>query len=159
MRNTAVQERLFSESRDKPEEALKFAISFEKGVQQKKSITATTKGINMKQEPVAAVEKSNECYKCGKAPFPTAHQKICKARGVDCRKYGKTEHYARMCKSKAAVEQKPQTVMKKVNAVRQRSSWRTSNESREEVEVLHVEDEIVRGGKKLFVLKGTFNRK
>ena len=63
MRNTVVQERLFTEPKDNPEEALKFAVAFEQGAQQKKTICI--KPTNIKEEPVFAVEKSNECYKCG----------------------------------------------------------------------------------------------
>ena len=41
MKNTAVQERLLTEPRDIPEDALKFAIAFEQGVQQKRNIVKT----------------------------------------------------------------------------------------------------------------------
>ena len=37
MKNVVVQERLFTEPKDNPEEALKFAIAFEQGAQQKKN--------------------------------------------------------------------------------------------------------------------------
>ena len=37
MKNTAVQERLFTEPKDNPEEALKFAVAFEQGAQPKKN--------------------------------------------------------------------------------------------------------------------------
>ena len=73
MQNVTVQERLFTEPRDDPEDALKFAIAFEQGVHQKQAICV--KPTNIKQEPVAAIEKNNECYKCGESPFSPAHQK------------------------------------------------------------------------------------
>ena len=38
MKNMVVQERLFTEPKDNPEEATKFAIAFEQGTQQKKTI-------------------------------------------------------------------------------------------------------------------------
>ena len=61
MKNTNVQERLFTEPRDDPEEALKFAIAFEQGVQQKKAI-CTRGQITIKGEPVMAVESDKDCY-------------------------------------------------------------------------------------------------
>ena len=63
MKNTAMQERLFTEPKDNPEDALKFAVAFEQGAYQKKTICVKT--TNIKEEPVFAVEKNNECYKCG----------------------------------------------------------------------------------------------
>ena len=156
MRNTVVQERLFTEPRDNPDEALKYAIAFEQGVQQKRTIC--TKQPTVKEEPVAVVEKNAECYKCGETPFSVAHQKVCKAKSVECRKCGKTGHYARMCRSKTPVNKYPQQGKRRVNAVQKQNSWSSSGESEEEVEVLHIDD-IVNSASKPFVLKGTFNRK
>ena len=95
MKNTLVQERLFTEPKDNPDEALKFAVAFEQGAQQKKTICVKT--TNIKEEPVFAVEKNTECYKCGEKPFITGHQKTCKAKNVEYRNCGKMGHYARMC--------------------------------------------------------------
>ena len=70
MKNTALRERLFTEPRDKPEHNIKFAIASEQGVQQVKLITTVTKNVTVKEEPVAAaVERTNECYKCSEALF------------------------------------------------------------------------------------------
>ena len=67
MKKTLVQEKLFTEPKDNPEKALKFAIAFEQGTQQKKTLCVKTP--NIKEEPVFAVDKNNECYKCGEKPF------------------------------------------------------------------------------------------
>ena len=90
MKNVVVQERLFTEPKDNPEEALKFALASEQGAQQKKTICVKT--ANIKEKPVFAVEKNNECYKCGEKPFVMGHQKVCKAKSVECRNCGKTGH-------------------------------------------------------------------
>ena len=73
MKNTLVQERLFTEPRNNPNEALKIAVAFEQGAEQKKTICVKTANIN--EEPVFAVEKNTECYNCGENPFIMGHQK------------------------------------------------------------------------------------
>ena len=82
MKITAVQEKLFTEPKDNPEEALKFAVAFEQGAQQKKTICLKPTTTFIKEEPVFAMEKTNECYKCGEKPFVAGHQKICRAKNV-----------------------------------------------------------------------------
>ena len=160
MKNTAVQERLFTEPKDNPEEALKFAVAFEQGAQQKKTIclkpTTTT---TIKEEPVFAVEKTNECYKCGEKAFVAGHQKICRAKNVQCRNCGKMGHYGRMCRIKQPETKQKTPYQKKVNVIQKKTEWSSSeNESGEEVEILHI-DEEKRSINKPFVLKGRFNRK
>ena len=59
MQNVTVQKRLFTKRRDDPEDAFKFALAFEQGVHQEKAIGV--KPTNVKQVPVAAIEKNNEC--------------------------------------------------------------------------------------------------
>ena len=53
---------------------------------------------NIKEEPVFAVEKNNECYQCGEKPLTMGHQNICQAKHVECRNFETTGHYARMCR-------------------------------------------------------------
>ena len=158
MKNTLVQERLFTEPKDNPDEALKFAVAFEQGAQQKKTFCIKT--TNIKEEPVFAVEKNTECIKCGEKPFIMGHQKTCKAKNVECRNCGKMGHYARMCRMKQPETNKNRTnTRKKVNAVHPKSPWSSSeDDTGEEVEVMHI-DNIERGENKPFILKGTFNRR
>ena len=78
MKNTVGKERLFTEPKDIPEDALNFAVAFEQGAQQKKTICV--KPASLKEEPVFAVEKTNECHKYEEKPFFAGHQKIFKAK-------------------------------------------------------------------------------
>ena len=156
MKNTVVQERLFTEPKDTPEEALKFAVAFEQGTQQKKTIWL--KPTTMKEVPVVAVEKPNECYKCGVKPFVAGHQKICRSKNIQCRNCGKMGHYGRMCRIKQPETKQKARYQKKVNVVQQKTEWSSSeDESGEEVEMLHI-DEEKSSPNKPFVLKGKFNK-
>ena len=157
IKNTLVQERLFTEPKDNPEEALKCVVAFEQGAQQKKTIRVKTRKI--KEEPVFAVYKNSECYKCGEKPFTMGHQKICKAKNVECRNCGKTGHYARTCRMRQPETRQNKTnTRKKVNVVHPKSHpWSSSeDESGEEIEVMHI-DYMEKGTNKPFVSKGTFN--
>ena len=93
-----IQERLSTEPRDDPEEALKFAIAFEQGVRQKKAI-CTRGQVTIKEEPVMAVESDKDCYKCDDN-FVIGHQRNCKAKNIECQKFGKAGHFTRLCKIK-----------------------------------------------------------
>ena len=93
MKNTLVQERLITVPKDNPQEALNFAIAFEQGAQQRKTIRVKTTNL---KKTVFAVEKNKECYKCGEKPFTMGRQKTCETRNVEFRNCGKTGHYACM---------------------------------------------------------------
>ena len=63
-----------------------------------------------------------------------------------------------MCRLKTSETNKNNTANRKVNAIRTKSPWSSSEEeSAEEIEILHVDRETPKN--KLFVLKGKFNRK
>ena len=95
-KKTFVQEIWFTELKDNPEEALKLAIAFEQGAQQKKLFVC--KQSSIKEEPVFAVEKNNECCKC-EEPFTMGHRKICSGKKtLSTETVEKTRHYARMCR-------------------------------------------------------------
>ena len=90
-----------------------------------------------------AVEKINECYKCGEKPFAAGHQNIFNAKIVQCRKCGRMGNYARMCRIKQTdARQNKMPKQKKVSAVQSKTAWGSSeDESREEVEVFHIDEE------------------
>ena len=62
--NTVVQEKFFTDTKVNQEDALKFAVAFERGAHRSETICVNTTNL-----PVFAVEKSNECYKDGEKPF------------------------------------------------------------------------------------------
>ena len=63
-----------------------------------------------------------------------------------------------MCRLKTSETKKKNTANRKVNAIRTKSPWSSSEEeSAVEVEILHIDGETPKN--KLFVLKGKFNRK
>ena len=138
MKNTLVQERLFTEPKNSPVKALKFAFAFEQGAKQTKAICVKTTP-NIKEEPVSAVEKNNECYKCGEKPPILVHQKVCKATNAQCRNCRKTRYYARMCRRRKPETKPNKTVSSRiVNVVHQKIAWSSSQEeSIEEVQVQH----------------------
>ena len=88
------------------------------------------------------------------------HQKICKAKNVECRNCGKTGHYARMCRMRQPeAKQNKTNTRKKVNMVHPRNTWSSSeDEWGKEIKVMHL-DIIERGVNKPFVSRGTFNRR
>ena len=69
MNNKTVQQRLCTEPKEEPEEALKFAVAFEEGISQQKSFSG---GNETKAEPVYQINErvKNPCTRCG-AEFTT----------------------------------------------------------------------------------------
>ena len=65
MQNKTVQERLCTEPKEQPQEALLFAIAFEEGISQQKNFVGDAE---IKMESVLAVERQstrNPCTRCG----------------------------------------------------------------------------------------------
>ena len=153
MRNAMVQERLLTEPKDSPEEALRFAIAYEQGVQQKRHIG---KVVCIKDEPIFAVEGTRDCQRCGAKSFTMAHLKICKARNEKCNKCQKVGHFAKFCRTKRF-----DTRPKRVQVVKKQHGWdSTSTEEDDEAEtqVLHLTEENQQT-QKPFILKGKLNGK
>ena len=73
MNNPVVQEKLCTEPKSSYVDALQFAIAFERGVNQKRTIAK--KETQIKEEPIQWVDKKNSCYRCGAMDFNTAHLK------------------------------------------------------------------------------------
>ena len=155
-----MQERLCTEPKEEPHEALRFAIAFEEGISQQKNFAGYSE---TKAEPVMAVEgrtSRNPCTRC-RFEFSQNHLATCKAKIEKCRKCGVTGHFARMCKrprianSRGVGRNTNTGNMRRVNLIE-----RDNNQSEECSEwdddnvVLHVNGV----GVKPFVMRGKINR-
>ena len=82
MHNKTVQERLCTEPKEQPQEALRFAIAFEEGISQQKSIGGNT---DIENEPVYAIDNKNRipCTRCG-LELVTNYLAVCKAKNEKC---------------------------------------------------------------------------
>ena len=96
MKNLTVQERLCTEPKKTPEEALDFAIAFEEGTLRQKSYGETK--IEIKAEPICAINKKKDCLRCGIANFTIEHLKVCRAKGKQCNKCGIMGHFGKVCR-------------------------------------------------------------
>ena len=67
MANKQAQEKLCTERKEMPAEALHFAKAFENGLKSRKSHAYINKEPKVKEEPIFAVSNSNsrECWRCG----------------------------------------------------------------------------------------------
>ena len=105
MNNKKVQEKLCVEPFDDPQDALKYAISYEEGVKSQKTMgigVAESSKTAIKTEPVCAVEKVNkrECFRCGVGNFTTDHIKKCPATNHKCEFCDITGHLEKCCNQK-----------------------------------------------------------
>ena len=69
------------------------------------------------------------------------HERNCKAKNIECRNCGEKGLFARICKTKVSDQKEQIVTKKKVNVIRQQNSRSSSEESGEEVEVLHIDEE------------------
>ena len=81
MKNNKVQEKLCVEHSNDPQDALKYAISYEEGVKRQKTMgagVAESSKVAIKTEPVCVVERVNkrECFRCGVGNFTTDHKEM-----------------------------------------------------------------------------------
>ena len=100
MNNKTVQERLCTEAKNDPQEAFRFAVAYEEGVNQHKTYEGRNAYQEIKQEPVfARNERKNPCTRCG-LEFSNRHSAECKAKPERCRNCALIGHFAfaRMCK-------------------------------------------------------------
>ena len=79
MKNTLVQERLFTEPEDNPEGRWNLRLLLSKGPNRRKRKQFASKAKYQRRAGIRS-RKNNECYKCGDKPFTRGHQKICKAK-------------------------------------------------------------------------------
>ena len=101
MSNKQVQEKLCTEPKDNPLDALQFAIAFEDGLKRQKTYGYIGQETRVKEEPVCAIsgnrQNNRECWRCGAGNFTLEHTKICKATDVKCNYCGKRGHLERVC--------------------------------------------------------------
>ena len=150
IKNLAVQEKLCTEPKASPKDALDFAIAYEEGTLQQK-LYGDTK-VSVKSEPICVVTKKKGCLRCGTENISMEHLKVCPAKGKKCNKCGILGHFGRVCRK----QQKPQTPQKqaprRVNGVDEESD---NQDEKEEQYVLGIDG----GGSPSFMMKGKINRK
>ena len=102
MANKQVQEKLCTEPKETPAEALQFAIALEYGLKRQKSYGYINQEPKIKEEPICAVSSSNsrECWKCGAGNVTLDHLKRCKAPEAMCNYCGRKGHLERVCNPK-----------------------------------------------------------
>ena len=97
-----VQQKLCTEPKETPAEALQFAIAFEDGLKRQKSYGYNIQEPKVKEEPTCAVSSSNprECWRCGAGSFTLDHLKRCMAPEAMCNYCGRKGHLERVCNQK-----------------------------------------------------------
>ena len=103
MSNNQVQERLCTEPRENPRDAIQFAIAFEEGIRRQKTIGQPCASVKVKEEPVFMVaghKDKKECWRCGAGHFTAAHLKVCRAPETNCNYCGIKGHFEKCCNSK-----------------------------------------------------------
>ena len=97
--NKQVQEKLCTEPKETPAEALHFAIAFEDGLKRQTSYGYINQEPRLEDEPVCAVSTSNssECRRCGAGNITLNHLQRCKATEATCNNCGRKGHLERVC--------------------------------------------------------------
>ena len=92
--NKQVQEKLCTEPKETPAEALHFAIAFEDGLKRQKPYGYINKETKVKEEPICAVGNSNsrECWRCDAGNFTLGNLKRWKAPDARCIYCGRKGH-------------------------------------------------------------------
>ena len=97
MNNKTVRQRLCTQPKDTPDEALRFAVEFEESISQQRNFDGEAEKI--KNEPTCSIDErpKNPCTRCC-LEFVRNHWSTCKAKNQRCRNCGGIGHLARMCK-------------------------------------------------------------
>ena len=153
MKNLAVQEKLCTEPKTTPKDALEFAIAYEEGTLRQKSYGENK--VTIKSEPICTVTgKKKDCLRCGKENFSMEHLKVCPAKGKQCNKCGVTGHFGRVCRRAPKQQNTQKQPPRRVNWV---------EEEQEDDEDKEDEEQYVLGidgnGSPPFMMKGKINRK
>ena len=102
MDNKQVQEKLCTEAKENPVDALQFAIAFADGLKRQKSYGNISQESNVKVEPICAVSTSQqrECWRCGAGNFTLNLLSKCNAPNAMCNYCGRKGHLERVGKQK-----------------------------------------------------------
>ena len=159
MNNKSVQQKLCTEPRDDPQEAFRFAVTYEEGINQHKEYEKPTKEI--KSETVYAVaERKNPCTRCG-LEFSQNHLAVCRAKNERCRNCSTIDHFARTCKCPKSSNIKGRgnftgkSVMRRVNLIEQEANQSEESTETEDNMVLHIGGD----GSQPFIMKGKINNR
>ena len=159
MANKQVQEKLCTEPKETPAEALQFAIAFEDGLKRQKSYGYINQEPKVKEEPICAISSNNntrECWRCGAGNFTLDHLKRCKAPEAMCNYCGRKGHLERVCNQKKKdtypKNGKPRRFGNRVQLVDQEES---DNEDEDNYMVLNVEGN--ESDSKPFYMEGFIN--
>ena len=102
--NKHVQEKLCTEPKHNPADALQFAIVFEDGLNRQTTYGYINQETKIKEEPVCSVsgakQNNRECWRCGAANFTQDHLNRCKAPNSMCTYCGKKGHLEKVCNQK-----------------------------------------------------------
>ena len=153
MKNLAVQEKLCTEPKTNPKDALEFAIAYEEGTLRQKSYGESK--VTIKSEPICTVAgKRKDCLRCGKENFSMEHLKVCPAKGKQCNKCGIMGHFGRVCRRATKQQNTQKQPPRRKNWIEEEPE---DNEDKEEEEqyVLGIDG----NGSPPFMMKGKINRK
>ena len=153
MKNLAVQQKLCTEPKATPREALEFAIAFEEGSLRQKSYGESK--IEIKTEPVCNVIKRKDCLRCGMENFTMEHLKVCRAKGKQGNKCGMTAHFGRVCKRVHKQGQQKQPPRNVILVAEEEQKQSDDDDSSDEQYVLGIDG----SGSPPFMMKGRINRK
>ena len=153
MKNSAVQEKLCTEPKTNPKDALEFAIAYEEGTLRQKSYGENK--ITIKSEPICTVAKKKDCLRCGKENFSIEHLKVCPAKGKQCNKCGVMGHFGRVCRRAQKQQNAQKQPPRRVNWVEEESENDEDKNEDEEQYVLGIDG----SGSPPFMMKGKINRK
>ena len=166
MINKQVQEKLCTEPKDTPREALQFAVVFEEGLKRQKTIGQPSTSIKLKEEPVYAINKKpndRESWRCGKGNFTSAHLNSCKGPETICNYCGLKGHFERCCNAKQKNKIGKNAIGRRNDkrfgfAKRVQMVDQDESDTYENTMVLKIDDETEKESAKPFYMEGFINR-
>ena len=158
MNNKKVQEKLYAEPYDNPQNALQYAIFYEEGIKRQKSMSvgvAESSKVAVKSEPVYAMDRANkrECFRCGAGNFTIEHIKRCPATNHKCGYCDITGHMENCCNQKYP-ERKKQMKQRMQNRRRGQPRNNYVSEDTDELEDDEIVLQVEGSGVKPFMMEG-----